>query len=157
MTFSSQSLDSCFETAVNSLGKLSVSNVYMPECKVVVTPAVCYVGEQIQFKIQLFSSTGNLIVDEDVSVCLKLNGKSFVIINCAFETSSSSFTGFWIPDKSMKISWIVVSNDIELQTLNGVLDIRKTDMSITGNIPSYSVIDINKRFFFQMQLNSIFP
>lgn len=157
MTFSSQSLDSCFETAVNSLGKLSVSNVYMPECKVVVTPAVFYVGEQIQFKIQLFSSTGNLIVDEDVSVCLKLNGKSFVIINCAFETSSSSFTGFWIPDKSMKISWIVVSNDIELQTLNGVLDIRKTDMSITGNIPSYSVIDINKRFLFQMQLNSIFP
>lgn len=156
MTFSSQSLDSCFETAVNSLGKLSVSNVYMPECKVVVTPAVCYVGQQIQFKIQLFSSTGNLIVDEDVSVCLKLNGKSFEFINCAFETSSSSFTGFWVPDKSMKISWIVVSNDIELQTLNGVFDIRKTDTSITGNIPSYSVIDINKKKI-QMQLNSIFP
>lgn len=105
MTFSSQLSDSCcFETAVNSLGKLSVSNVYMPECKVIVTPTVFYIGQKIQFKIQLFSSTRNLIVDEDVSVCLKLKGKSFEFINCAFETSSSCFTGLWVPDKSMKIS-----------------------------------------------------
>lgn len=156
MTFSSQSLDSCFETTLNSLGKMSVSNVYMPKCKVVVTPAVCYVGQQIQFKIQLFSSTGNLIVDEDVSVCIKLNRKSFEFINCVFETSSSSFTGLWVPDKSMKISWIVVSNDIELQTLNGVIDIRKTDMRITGNIPSYSVIDIDKRLLFKLNLIQYF-
>lgn len=152
MTFSSKSLDFWFETAVNSLGKLSVSNAYSPKSKVVVTPAVCYVGQQIQFKIQLFSSTGNLIVDEDVSVCLKLNGESFEFINCAFETSSSSFTGLWVPDKSMKISWIVVSNEIELQTLKGVIDINQTEKSSTGNIPSYSVIDIDKTCLFKYDL-----
>lgn len=125
MTFSSQSSDSCFETAVNSLGKLSVSNTYSPKSKVVVSPAVCYVGEHIQFKIQLFSSTGNLIVDEDVNVCLKLNGKSFEFINCAFDIPFSSFTGLWVPDMELKIFWVVVSNDIELRTLHGVINNRK--------------------------------
>lgn len=138
MSFSSQFSDSCFETAVKSLGKLSVSKVCSSNSKVVVTPPICYIGQQIQFKIQLFSSAGTLIVDENVTVCLKLNAKSSEILNCAFETSSSSYTGMWVPDKSMKISWNVVSNDVELRTLNGVIDVRNPDISFTANIPSNS-------------------
>lgn len=130
MTFSSQVRESRFETAVNNLGKLSVSKVYSPKSTVVVSPQVCYVGQQVEYRIQLFSSTGNLIVDEDVSVSLKVNGKTYQLLKCTFETSSSSFIGIWIPFKSMKISWIVVSNDIELQSLNGVLNV----IFITGNI-----------------------
>lgn len=116
-----------------------MSKVYSPKCTVVVIPPVCYVGQQIQFQIQLFSSTGKLIVEEDVSVSLKVNGKTYQLLKCAFETSSSSFTGIWIPDKPMKISWIVVSNDIELQTLNGVINVRKPKILITGNISLNSV------------------
>lgn len=93
-----------------------------------------------------------MIVDEDVSVSLKLNGKSFEFINCAIETSSSSFIGLWVPDKSMKISWIVVSNEIELQTLNGVININQTEISITGNILSYLVIDIDEKNSFKCDL-----
>lgn len=148
MTFSSQLPESCFETAVNNLGKLSVSKVYSPKSTVVVSPPVCYVGQQIQFEIQLFSSTGNLIVDEIVNVSLEVSGKTYKSLKCEFETSSSSFTGIWVPYKPMKISWIVFSNDIELQTLNGVFEVRKTDINIEGNISSYSVRYINRRFLF---------
>lgn len=152
MTFSSQLPESCFETAVNNLGKLSVSKVYSPKSTVVVSPPVCYVGQQIQFEIQLFSSTGNLIVDENVSISLKVSGKTYQSLKCEFETSSSSFIGIWVPYKALKISWIIFSNDIELQTLNGVIDVRKTDVSITGNMSSYSVIDIDKIFLFKCNL-----
>lgn len=152
MTFSSQLPESCFETAVNNLGKLSVSKVYSPKSTVVVSPPVCYVGQQIQFEIQLFSSTGNLIVDENVSISLKVSGKTYQSLKCEFETSSSSFIGIWVPYKALKISWIIFSNDIELQTLNGVIDVRKTDVSITGNMSSYSVIDIDKLFLFKCNL-----
>lgn len=150
ITFSSQSPESYFETAVNDLGKLSVSKVYSPKSKVVVTPQICNIGQQIQFKIQLFSSTGNLIVDEDVNVRLIFNGETFELIKCPFEALSSSFTGVWVPHKSMKISWIVVSNDIEFQNLNGIIDVQKTNISFTGNMSSCSVIDIDNRFLFQI-------
>lgn len=145
MTLSSQLSEDCFETALNSLGKLSVSKVDSSKSKVVVTHSVCEVGQQIQFQIQLFSSTGISIVDENVSAHLKLNGITFKILKCAFDAVSSSFTGYWVPDKQLKISWIVVSNDIEFRNLNGVIDVRKTDINITGN-SSCSVIVIDNRF-----------
>lgn len=134
VSFSSPLPESCFETAVDNLGKLSVSKVYSPNSTVVVSPPVSYVGQQIQFEIQLFSSTGNLIVDENVSVSLKVNGKTCQLLKCAFDTSASSFTGIWVPDKPIKTSWIVVSNDVDLQTLNGVIDVRKPEIFIRGNI-----------------------
>lgn len=84
---------------------------------------------------------GNLIDNEDVSVNLKFNGKFFEFINCVFEIFFFLFIGFWVLDKLMKIFWNIVSNDIEFQILNGVIDIRKIDMSIIGNILLFLVIN----------------
>lgn len=123
-----------FETAVNSLGSLSVSKAISSKSKVVVKPAFCNKGQEVQFKVQMFSSTGNLIVDEDVGVCLMVNGNIFKIIKCAIDESFSSFIGIWVPDKPMKLSWIVVSNGITLATLNGVLDVDEPNKSIRGRI-----------------------
>lgn len=133
MKYSTQSMLT-FETAVNSLGSLSVSKAIPSKSKVVVKPAFCNKGQEVQFQVQLFSSTGNLIVDEDVGVCLMVNGNIFKIIKCAIDESFSSFIGIWVPDKPMKLSWIVVSNGITLATLNGVLDVNEPNKSIRGRI-----------------------
>lgn len=68
---------------------------------------------------------GNLIIDEDVRVCLKFNGEFFEFINCVFEILFFFFVGYWVLDKLLKIFWVVVSNGIEFWILNGVIDIRK--------------------------------
>lgn len=47
MAFSSHLSDSSYATAVNSLGKLSVSKVCPTKSKIVVTPAVCHVGQEM--------------------------------------------------------------------------------------------------------------
>lgn len=133
MKYSTQSMLT-FETAVNSLGSLSVSKAISSKSKVVVKPAFCNKGQEVKFQVQLFSSTGNLIVDEDVGVCLMVNGNIFKIIKCAIDESFSSFIGIWVPDKPMKLSWIVVSNGITLATLNGVLDVNEPNKSIRGRI-----------------------
>lgn len=142
MAFSSRQSDSSYATAVNSLGKLSVSKVCQSKSKIVVTPPICHVGKEMQFKIRLFSSTGNLIVDENVNICLKTNGKMLQFLNCAFESSSSSFTGIWIPEKPMKICWTVVSNDIEHKTLNGIINVTEIDTRIAGTCSIWHLIHI---------------
>lgn len=111
-----------------------VSKAISSKSKVVVKPAFCNKGQEVQFQVQLFSSTGNLIVDEDVGVCLMVNGNIFKIIKCAIDESLSSFIGIWVSDKPMKLSWIVVSNGITLATLNGVLDVNEPNKSIRGRI-----------------------
>lgn len=68
---------------------------------------------------------GNLIVDEDVNVCLKFNGKFFEFINCVFDILFFFFIGFWVLDMELKIFWVVVSNDIEFWILYGVINNRK--------------------------------
>lgn len=123
-----------FKTAVNSIGKLSVSKAISSKSKVEVKPAICNKGQEVQFQVQFFSSTGNLIVDEDVNVCLVVNGNIFKIIKCAIDESFSSFIGIWVPGKPMKLSWFVVSNGITLTTLSGVLDVNKPNESILGRI-----------------------
>lgn len=142
MAFSSRQSDSSYATAVNSLGKLSVSKVCQSKSKIVVTPPISHVGKEMQFKIRLFSSTGNLIVDENVNICLKTNGKMLQFLNCAFESSSSSFTGIWIPEKPMKICWTVVSNDIEHKTLNGIINVTEIDTRIAGTCSIWHLIHI---------------
>lgn len=61
---------------------------------------------------------GNLIVDEDVGVCLMVNGKIFKIIKCVIDELFLFFIGIWVLDKLMKLFWIVVSNGIILVILN---------------------------------------
>lgn len=139
-----------FKTAVSNIGKLSVSKAISLKSKVEVKPAFCNVGQEVQFQVQLFSSTGNLVVDEDVSVCLMVNRNIFKNIKCAIDESISSFIGLWVPGEPMKLSWIVVSNDITLTTLNGVLDVNEPNESICGRI----IISIDNRliFYFHMEL-----
>lgn len=77
---------------------------------------------------------GNLIVDEDVGVCLIVNGKIFKIIKCVIDELFLFFIGIWVLDKLMKLLWIVVSNGIILVILNGVFDVNELNKSIRGRI-----------------------
>lgn len=137
-----------FKTAVSNIGKLSVSKAISSKSKVEVKPAFCNVGQEVQFQVQLFSSTGNFVVDEDVSVCLMVNRNIFKNIKCAIDESISSFIGLWVPGEPMKLSWIVVSNGITLTTLNGVLDLNEPNESICGRI----IISIDNHFIFYFHM-----
>lgn len=82
----------------------------------------------------MFFLMGNLIVDEDVGVCLIVNGKIFKIIKCVIDELFLFFIGIWVLDKLMKLLWIVVSNGIILVILNGVFDVDELNKSIRGRI-----------------------
>lgn len=141
-----------FKTAVNSIGKLSVSKAISSKSKVEVKPTICNKGQEVQIQVQLFSSTGNLIVDEDVNVCLVVNGNIFKIIKCAIDESFSSFIGIWVPGKPMKLSWFVVSNGITLATLSGVLDVNKPNESILGRIIFRRSFSIFEQYALQLYI-----
>ena len=113
-----------FQSIVNNLGKLSMSKAISTKSKVSVTPSIYEVQQKVQFQIQLFSSLGKPIVDEDVYVYLELDGKTFKYLQCFIDLSSSSFIGCWIPDTPMKLTWIAVSNGIKMETLKGELHVR---------------------------------
>lgn len=127
MTFSPKPSDACFTTSINSFGKILVTKVNPTKSKVVVTSSVCDQGEELQFQIQLYSSTGIPIIDENVGVHLKNRGKILKSVHCSIGTSSSTFTGKWVPDEPLKLSWIVVSNGIELETLEGMIEVKATE------------------------------
>lgn len=82
----------------------------------------------------MFFLMGNLIVDEDVGVCLMVNGNIFKIIKCVIDELFLFFIGIWVLDKLMKLLWIVVSNGIILVILNGVFDVNELNKSIWGRI-----------------------
>lgn len=135
--FSPEPSDVCFTTSINNFGKILVTKVSPKKSKVDVSSPVCDQGQEVQFKIQLFSSTGLPVVDESVCVHLKQKGKILKSILCAIDSSSSSFTGIWTPDKPLQlfwIVWIVASNEIELDTLKGVLKIKDTRKKIPYGI-----------------------
>ena len=124
INFFSEPTITFFESSVNSFGKLSVSKAISSKSKASVTPSIYEVQRKVQFQIQLFSFLGTPIVDEDVNVCLELEGKSFINLHCFFDHSSSSFVGSWIPDTPMKVTWTAVSNGIKMETLKGELHVR---------------------------------
>lgn len=76
----------------------------------------------------------NLIVDEDVNVCLVVNGNIFKIIKCVIDELFLFFIGIWVLGKLMKLFWFVVSNGIILVILSGVFDVNKLNESILGRI-----------------------
>lgn len=67
--------DACFTASINSFGKILVTKVNPTKSKAVVSPPICYQGEEVHFQIQLYSSNAIPIVDENVSVHLKNRGK----------------------------------------------------------------------------------
>lgn len=117
--------DVAFITSISSFGKILVTKVSRTKSKVVI-PQFCDLGKEVQIQIELYSSTGKPVVDENVCVYLKHDGKIFKTIKCEIGNSSPCFTGIWIPNKSLQLSWIVVSNGIELDTLEGVIDVKAT-------------------------------
>lgn len=126
MKFSPKPSDACFTTSINSFGKILVTKVNPTKSKAVVSPPVCYQGEEVHFQIQLYSSNAIPIVDENVSVHLKNRGKIMKSVQCSSGTSSTTFTGIWVPDKALQFSWFVVSNEIELETLEGTIEVKAT-------------------------------
>lgn len=124
--FSPKPSDACFTTSINGFGKILATKVNPTKSKVVVTSPVCDQGQEVQFQIQLYSSTGIPIVEENVSVHLKNRGKILKSVQCAIGTSSSTFTGKWVPDRPLQLSWIVVSNEIELESLEGTIEVKAT-------------------------------
>ena len=110
---------------VNSLGKLSVSKAISNQSTAVITPSIVEEHQQVQFDIQLLSSQGKPTVDEDVSVCLERNGKPLAVIPCVLNKPSTNFLGSWIPEEPMQLTWIVLSNGIRMETLEGILDVKK--------------------------------
>lgn len=126
MKFSPKPSDACFTTSINSFGKILVTKVNPTKSKAVVSPPVCYQGEEVHFQIQLYSSNAIPIVDENVSVHLKNGGKITKSVQCSSGTSSTTFTGIWVPDIALQFSWIVVSNEIELETLEGRIEVKAT-------------------------------
>lgn len=127
MKFSPKPSDACFTTSINSFGKILVTKVNPTKSKVVVTSSVCDQGEELQFQIQLYSSTGIPIIDENVSVHLKDRGQILKSVHCSIGTPSSTFTGKWVPDEPLQLFWIVVSNGIELETLEGMIEVKATE------------------------------
>lgn len=126
MKFIPKELDLTFERAAASFGKLMVTKAISLKSKALIKPSLCYVGQESTFQIILVSSLGDMIHDEEVQVYLNFKGENFKIIQCVFEKVSSSFVGNWIPDMPMELSWKVVSNDIEMETLKGVLQIKES-------------------------------
>ena len=126
-------------STVKNLGKLSVSKAISSKSNVSVTPIHMYeVQQKVQFQIKLFSSLGTPIVDEDVYVCLQLDGKTFKYLQCFIDHASSSFIGCWIPDKPVKLTWIVLTNGIKMETLKGDLHIRYPAAQTKSKISSFS-------------------
>ena len=127
-----------FTSTVNNIGKLSVSKAISSKSTISVTPSMYEVQRKVKFQIQLFSSCGKPVVDEDVYVYLELDGKSFMCLQCFMDQSSSSFTGCWVPDKPMELTWIVVSNGIKMETLKGELHIRYPSAQTRSKISLFS-------------------
>ena len=114
-------------TIVNDFGKLSISKAISSKSSAVIKPSVCEVHQQVQFVIKLLSLLEKPIIDEDVSVRLELKEKTFTVLPCVFDKLSTSFIGSWVPDEPLTLDWIVFSNGIKLETLSGILDIKRTD------------------------------
>ncbi|XP_078336705.1 uncharacterized protein LOC144626467 isoform X2 [Crassostrea virginica] len=120
-------------TTMNSLGKLSVSKAISTQSTAVITPSVIEEHQQVQFDIQLLSSQGKPTVEEDVSVCLDRNGKPLTVIPCVLNKPSTNFLGSWIPEEPMQLTWIVVSNGIRMETLRGILNVKKKTQKLSTN------------------------
>ena len=118
-------------TTVNSLGKLSVSKAISTQSTAVFTPSIVEEHQQVQFDIQLLSSQGKPTVDEDVSVRLDRNGKPLTVIPCVLNKPSTNFLGSWIPEEPMQLTWTVVSNGIRMETLGGILNVKKKTQKLS--------------------------
>ena len=118
-------------TTVKSLGKLSVSKAISTQSTAVIIPSIVEEQQEVQFDIQLLSSQGKPVVDEDVSVCLERNGKPLTVIPCVLNKPSSNFLGSWIPEEQIQLSWIVVSNGIRMETLGGILNVKKKTQKLS--------------------------
>ena len=112
-------------TTINSLGKLSVSTAVSLQSTAIITPSIVEEQQQVQFEVQLLSSQGKPVVDEDVSVCLEHNGKLISYILCVLNKQATTFIGSWIPEEPMQLNWRVVSNGIRMETLEGILDVKQ--------------------------------
>ena len=118
-------------TTMNSLGKLSVSKAISTQSTAVITPSIVEEHQQVQFDIQLLSSQGKPTVEEDVSVCLDRNGKPLTVIPCVLNKPSTNFLGSWIPEEPMQLTWTVVSNGIRMETLGGILNVKKKTQKLS--------------------------
>lgn len=125
MKFVVKPSDACFTTSINNYGKILATKVSAKDSKVIISP-VCDFGKETQFQIQLFSSTGKPILDEKVCVYLKHDNKKSKTIQCVYGKFSPCYIGIWIPDELRQLSWTIVSNGIELETLEGVIDVKAT-------------------------------
>ena len=117
-------------TTVNRLGKLSVSKAVSSHSTAIITPSIIEEQQQVQFEIQLLSSRGKPIVDEDVSVCVERNGKLITCIRCVLNKPSKTFLGSWIPEEPMQLNWRVVSNGIRMETLEGILNVKQKTQKV---------------------------
>ncbi|XP_062600868.1 uncharacterized protein LOC134262487, partial [Saccostrea cucullata] len=95
------------------IGEIVTTKASSSKTEAFASPSTCAVGSEIVFTVKLKTSSGELINDESVQVCICRNGKPFKFIPCFYE-KTSSYIGNWVPDKAMKSTWYILTNGIKL-------------------------------------------